>query len=271
MSEKEINQNSSIGVLDSGLGGLGFLRGARKILWHESWVYYADQGNWPYGTKSRDEIKALVTEGVRWLGEEKGVKAVVLACNTATAVTVGVLREKWPELVIVGMEPEIKTALRETNEDEMVLMMATEATCGLEKYLDLKRDLDDEERVREIPSPELVELVENGANTSEYEKVLEKLIGKYRNENVGAIVLGCTHFIFTEELIKNYIERNWQREVKFFNGVEGTAKRLRNLLNQADLLKVRKDEESREVELWTTGVEKEMNVARMKELLERGN
>ena len=126
-----------IGVMDSGVGGLSVLYELKKLIPREDYVYLADTANAPYGTKSAAEILKLTENNVRKLLEYR-CKAIVIACNTATAVSVEQMREKYTQIPIIGLEPALAPAIRE-HQEENILVLATQATLKMERFEKLLR------------------------------------------------------------------------------------------------------------------------------------
>lgn len=213
---------SKIGVFDSGLGGLSVLHTIRQIMPNESLIYIGDSKNAPYGIKEKSEVLSLSKQVCNTL-IENDVKAIVIACNTATSAAVNELRSAY-DIPIIGMEPAIKPALRQT--DGKVLVLATEMTLKEEKFQQLLDSLEEGYRVIKWPAPEWVELVENHmSDTIRVRSEVEELLSKV-TEKVDAVVLGCTHFIFLKPLIRAY----YNNKVEIFDGNMGTALQLKNLL-----------------------------------------
>lgn len=219
---------SKIGVFDSGLGGLSVLHTIRQIMPNESLIYIGDSRNAPYGTKEKSEVLDLSKQVCDTL-ISKDVKAIVIACNTATSAAVNELRTMY-DIPIIGMEPAIKPALRQT--EGKVLVLATEMTLKEEKFQQLVDSLEEGHRVIKKPAPEWVQLVENDMSDldhvqNEVDGFLEKVA-----ERIEAVVLGCTHFIF----LKPYIKAYYKDKVEIFDGNMGTALQLKNLLESHNWL-----------------------------------
>jgi len=236
-----------IGIFDSGMGGLSVLKTAMEMLPDESFVYFGDDGNAPYGVRPAEEIIKL-SFGCAGFLQQKGVKAIVVACNTATSAAINDLRATF-RVPVVSMEPAIKPALERTQGN--VLMLATPATCALERYNRLRERLDVQGRVSSLPCGGLVELVERGESTQEnVDRVLEEAMN--RIQSAGAVVLGCTHFLFVKEQIRRYVHRRFGSHVRLFDGNFGTVRQLARVLEQHDLKTTKK---AGTVELYTSGDE----------------
>ena len=209
----------NIAFFDSGIGGLSVLRDAVSLMPNESFIYFADTDNVPYGTKSNDEISLLVKDAVKFLAQ-LDLKALVLACNTATSVVVSELREKY-DFPIIGMEPAIKPAAKGSN--NKVLVCATERTLNEEKLDKLIENLNATDRIVKCSLQELVSYAENfDFNNPELHKYLKEKFSGINWSEYDSIVLGCTHFLFFKPILKSIIPNY----ISILDGNEGTVKRL---------------------------------------------
>lgn len=218
--------SSPIGVFDSGVGGIGTLAALRRELPDESFLFYGDTANAPYGTKSRDEVMGCINRIMAHL-LEKDVKAVVIACNTATAVAAVELRARY-DLPIIGIEPALKPA-SEVRREGSILVLATPMTLRLEKFRALYERYG--EGAIPLPCPGLMELVEREANEEARQYLLE-LFSPYDLTQVDAVVLGCTHYVFLRPIMKDILPPT----VSVLDGNEGTARQLRRVLTAKGLL-----------------------------------
>jgi len=222
--------NNPIGVFDSGIGGLTVLKKIIEILPNEKYIYYADTDNVPYGTKPKEEVKEYINNAVEFL-ISKNVKAIVVACNTATSIAVKELREKY-SIPIIGIEPAAKPAV-ENRGDKKVLIMATPTTIKEEKLKYLLESLNAEEYVDLIAMPKLVEFAENKEFESDDVKAyIQEQLEEYNLENYSELVLGCTHFPF----FKNVLGKVFPETTQIIDGSKGVANRLKNILEENDLL-----------------------------------
>ena len=239
-----------VGVFDSGLGGLSVLREARRILPHEDFIFYGDNKNAPYGDKTEDEVARLSFACADFL-VKKGVKAIVLACNTATAVSCNEIRHKL-SIPVISIEPAIKPACSVPG-DGKVFMLATLATTQLERYAALKSRMPDPSRVIDIPCPGLTDRIENGVfEVGAFDDLLTKYLSPYFGMKADAVVLGCTHYVFIGEAIREFFLRHLGGECKLFDGGEGTARQLGRKLSEFGL---ENDEGTGKVEFYTSGDE----------------
>lgn len=223
------SETDYIAVFDSGLGGISVLRHLRRILPGERFLYFGDSANAPYGVRSREEVEALTMAAVEKL-LPRGVKAVVIACNTATAAAIHRLRKTYPDRIIVGIEPALKLAA-DRFPGGRIGVMATPVTLAEEKFAALMHRCEGECQVRKIPARGIVELVEAGqADSPEMDRLLADLFADC--PKLDALVLGCTHYPFASRAIT----RALGGRVALLDGGEGTARETRRRLEQAGLL-----------------------------------
>ena len=220
-----------IGVFDSGVGGISVLRECVKIMPNEDFIYYGDSKNAPYGTKPTEVVRELTIAQVkRFL--EIPIKGCVIACNSATSAAVRVLREMYPNLPLVGIEPALKPASL-YKRDPRVLVLATPMTIKEEKFKNLLAKYEDKATIYGLPCPGLMEYVEEGKyDTSEVSNFLEELLAPYRGGVIDAVVLGCTHYPFVKDKISQVLGPG----VRVFDGGEGTAREMRRRIDVAGLL-----------------------------------
>ncbi len=217
---------SPIGVFDSGVGGIGTLAALRRELPREQFLFYGDTANAPYGTKSREEVMGCVSRIMDHM-LARDVKAVVIACNTATAVAAAELRARYT-LPIIGIEPALKPA-SEIRREGSILVLATPMTLRLEKFRALYARYG--EGAIPLPCPGLMELVEKEAD-DEARRYLLDLFKPYDLTRVDAVVLGCTHYVFLRPILKEILPPT----VSVLDGNEGTARQLRRVLAANGLL-----------------------------------
>ncbi len=234
--------NLPIAVIDSGVGGISVLRELISLMPNENYIYFGDSQNAPYGSKSRDEVLDITRKNLKML-QERGIKALVVACNTATSAAVRVLRSEHPDLVIVGIEPAIKPPSVELDHPR-VLVMATPLTLKEEKFHSLVARFADHEEIIPLPCPSLAELIEKGHTDSpELHEYLEDLLSPYKTESIDALVLGCTHYPHIKDAISKHIPPS----VKIYDGGEGTAKETRRRLAITNMLNPQKEKGSIEI------------------------
>lgn len=217
--------NKPIGILDSGIGGVTVLKEILKLLPNENYIYYSDSLHNPYGEKTREEVFNYVDEIIKFFIAED-CKAIVFACNTATALTVDDIRKKYPDLIIIAIEPAYKM-VHDYAKDKKSLVMATPATIQSERFQNLYHQYDNHNTIL-LECSGLANLIEIDAK-EEIKTYLEEKLPK--EENVEAVVLGCTHYPLIKEEISNVLGN-----VTFYDGGAGIAARLKNLLEENSII-----------------------------------
>lgn len=233
MWTKPINnkKEAPVAVFDSGVGGISVLRALVAEMPEENYWYFGDSANAPYGTKTLEEVRGLTIAHVdNFLAA--GAKAVVVACNTATSAAVRVLRQKYPAVPIIGIEPALKPAVL-YKEHPNVIVMATPMTLREEKFHNLMDRYIDQAHIIPLPCPGLMEYIEQGEIHSEkLIRYLERLFEPFEKQKIDAVVLGCTHYPFISRELQQVLGEN----VRLFEGGPGTARETRRRLAEADLL-----------------------------------
>lgn len=233
-----LQQQNPIAVFDSGVGGISVLRELIKIMPNEDYIYFGDSKNAPYGIKDKEEVRQRTIACAQQLFE-KGAKGLVVACNTATSAAVRVLREMYPYIPIVGIEPAVKPAVS-CMEHPRVLVMATPMTIREEKFKGLMERYEKDATILPLPCPGLMDFVERGdLDGEDLHKYLTELLYSYGNNQVDAAVLGCTHYPFA----RKQIQRVLGDSVRIFDGGEGTAREMCRRLEESCL---RRDDTSRQ-------------------------
>ena len=227
-----MNQNPSapIGVFDSGAGGISVLKRLWKLMPNETYLYFGDSANAPYGVRPVEEIRALTVAAVEKL-LSLGCKAIVLACNTATSAAAAELRAAHPDIPIIGLEPALKPAAL-SGGHPTVVVMATPLTLREEKFALLTERFREDCTLIKLPAPELVTLVEqNKMGTPEMTDYLKNLFAPLKDTKIDCLVLGCTHFPFARREIKALLGNG----VKLFDGAVGEAKYTKVVLEERGL------------------------------------
>lgn len=210
-----MSDNRPIGVFDSGVGGLLALRELRRILPNESFIYYGDRANAPYGPKSRQEL-IDITKSISETLISLGVKAILIACNTTTATSIDVLRATYRDIPFLGIEPAVRAA----HDDgcRRVLVLATVSTIGSSRFSELKKQYTDSRcEIVGVPCPELATMIERGGLTEgEATEYLKSLFAPYQDGGFDGVVLGCTHYPY----VKSSVCPAAGRQVKIFDGAE---------------------------------------------------
>lgn len=234
-----------VGVFDSGVGGLSVLTEITRLLPNESLLYVADCGHIPYGEKSPAFIRERCHRVAEFF-QEQGVKAVVLACNTATVAAAADLRERYPQWPLVGMEPAVKPAAAATRSG-VVGVLATTGTLQSAKFAALLDRFATDVQVVTQPCPGLVELIESGDLDS---PVLRQMLHGYVQPLLAAgcdtIILGCTHYPFLKPLLSEMVPAS----VAIIDTGAAVARQLQRLLAERGLLA---SGPARPTQFWTSG------------------
>ncbi len=226
----DLKRDGPIGVFDSGVGGLSVLHHIRRLLPAEPLCYVADTGYLPYGNKPAAVVRQRSLAIGRFLIEQ-GAKAIVVACNTATAAAVAQLREAFA-LPVVGVEPGVKPAIN-LSRSGVVGVLATEGTLGSEKFQRLVSQHGQQCRVMVRPCPGWVERVESGDLDSDQTRALvAAIVGPLREQGADTLVLGCTHYPYLRPLIEQLAGPG----VAIVDTGQAIARELRRRLAQHDLL-----------------------------------
>ena len=219
-----------IAVFDSGVGGISVLRQLRRLMPGERFLYLGDSANAPYGTRPPEQIRALALKAAARLAD-RGIKALVVACNTATAAAIDTLRQTYPDRIVVGIEPALKPAA-DRFPGGTIGVLATPVTLREEKFHQLAEHYGQHCTVVKLPAPGLSELVEHGKGDSpEAEALLRPLLAPWVGK-MDALVLGCAHYPFATAAIRRILGE----DVVLLDGGEGTARETKRRLHQAGLL-----------------------------------
>lgn len=222
--------NRPIGFFDSGVGGVSVLRVARRLMPEEDYLYFGDSANAPYGVKTQAEVQTLTLKAVAFL-LDKGAKAIVIACNTATSAAIQVVRDQYPDLTVVGLEPAVKPAVQRLAA-EKVLVLATSGTLAGEKFRHLADDFEASAQIIPLPCPGLVELIEAGETEgSRVEAFLQERLATAGALDKAVVVLGCTHYPFITAALKRLLPAG----AAVIDGSQGAAQQLERLLRQRGL------------------------------------
>ena len=240
--------NAPVGVFDSGVGGLTVAREIMRNLPEENIVYFGDTARVPYGTKSKDTVLRYSRQIIRFL-KTQDVKAIVIACNTATSACVNDLRKAYPELPIIGMEPALKV-VADGKKDHTIIVMATHFTLKEKKFHDLMARYSNDNTIIKLPTPKLVEIVEHNKLQDDVlvNQTLHEYLDPYMNKTVHSIVLGCTHFVFYKEKIKQIVGE----QILVVDGNEGTARHVEKILKDKG---EQRDDMDGEVEIYNSSNE----------------
>lgn len=231
MSEKKKKkrvESVKIAVFDSGIGGMTVLHQAMKLLPDEDYIFYADTAHVPYGEKTKEDVKKYVLEAADFLAAQN-LKALVIACNTATSVAIEDLRQKF-SFPILGIEPAVKPAVQQSEKKrKKVLVMATRLTLKEVKFHQLVERIDKHDIVDGLALPGLVEFAEKFIFSEEQVlPYLEEQLEPFDLKEYGTVVLGCTHFPF----FKDSVRKLFPKETDIIDGGIGTARNLKRILGE---------------------------------------
>lgn len=219
-----------IGIFDSGIGGLTVFSAIKKRLPGERLVYLGDTARVPYGTKSAETVVRYALENAAFL-EGKGVKAVVVACNTASAVALDALKKRCAVPVIGVVEPGARAALCASHAKH-IGVVGTRATIASDAYGSLLRELHSDAHVVSAACPLFVPLVEEGWLSGEIvEEITKRYCAAFSDDTVDAIILGCTHY----PLLKDVITKVVGPHVTLVDSGEATAAALAHLIEERGL------------------------------------
>jgi glutamate racemase len=243
-----MNIINNIGVFDSGVGGLSVLKAIRALLPHEHLVYVADSAHVPYGNKSPEYIQQRSLTLTKFLIEQHHAKAIVVACNTATAAAVSLLRANF-SVPIVGMEPAVKPAVAASN-NKIIGVLATEGTLKSAQFAALLERFAANVTVITQPCHGLVEKVEQGDVSA---IATRELVARYAlplvERGADTLILGCTHYPFLRELIADVVGKN----ITLIDTGEAVARRLQGALTENNLLNVALETTNSSAQFFSTG------------------
>lgn len=230
-----MDRERPIGVFDSGVGGLSILRALRAELPHEDFVYFSDAGHAPYGEKGDEFVSARSLSIAVDLLEQHRIKALVVACNTATAAAVHLLRAQHTHLPVVGVEPALKPAAALTRTGH-VAVLATRGTLASGKFKALKESLAGEAEFVTVPCDGLAAAIEN-----DDQPLVRELCRRYTTGaccfgsgpgEIDTVVLGCTHYPFASDVFRELLGPG----VRLVETGEPVARQTRRLLEAQGLL-----------------------------------
>ena len=224
------NNESAIGVFDSGIGGLTVLQKIIETLPKENTVYLGDTARAPYGTKSVETVLRYSFENTEFL-VQKGVKAVVVACNTSTAIALTQLRDSLSIPVIGVIEPGVRRAIKSTK-NKKVGVIGTEATIQSGAYTRALKEADGGVEVYSRACPLFVPLVEEGWTDNDVvEMTVKAYLGSLKQSGIDALILGCTHYPLLKKAIREFIGSG----VRLVDSAEETAREVETTLKKAVL------------------------------------
>jgi glutamate racemase len=219
------DNNSPIGIFDSGVGGVSVLLAIREQMPEEPVIYFGDQGHIPYGPRPMEQIRNFSEAITRFLLAQKA-KIIVVACNTASAAALKYIREKFPDVQFVGMEPAVKPAAEHTQTGK-VGVLATPATFQGALYASVVERFANGVELLQNTCPGLVQQIEQGnLDGKETRQILEDALLPMLEKNIDTVVLGCTHYPFVIPLIQRIVGGN----VRVIDPAPSVAKQTRRLL-----------------------------------------
>nr|WP_217346877.1 glutamate racemase [Noviherbaspirillum sp. L7-7A]MBV0879414.1 glutamate racemase [Noviherbaspirillum sp. L7-7A] len=258
--------HAPVGIFDSGLGGLSVLRHVRRLLPHEALIYAADSAFAPYGGKDEAAVLARTVAMADFLVAQ-GVKALVIACNTATAGAIVEIRRRYPTLPVVGVEPGLKPAALQTRTG-MVGVLATERTLASRRFLALEAQIAESSGVRFIgqPCPGLADQVEKGELRSPATmELVRRFVGPLIAAGADALVLGCTHYPFLVAQIESAAREAGAASLAIIDTGDAVARQLGKVLAEQGLLSPPLPTPA-SIAAWTTGSASSLSTA-MRKLL----
>lgn len=228
-----------IGVFDSGVGGLSILQALQSQLPHESFVYLADSGFAPYGERDEAFVLQRAHHVLHTLLQQHQIKALVVACNTATALAIHELREAYPDLPVFGVEPAIKPAALQS-QTHRVGVMATAGTLGSAKFQELQRSLQDQAEFILQACDGLADAIEQQWQTPDDHTVRSlcetylHAMGEFgaASRQIDTLVLGCTHYPFAKPVIQRIVGP----DVRLIDNGQPVARRVAQVLHDKGLL-----------------------------------
>jgi glutamate racemase len=246
-----IHTQFPIGIFDSGVGGLSVLRAIRAQMPEEPVIYFGDQEHIPYGPRPMEQIRNFSEAITRFLLAQNG-KIIVVACNTASAAALKYLREKFPDLPFVGMEPAVKPAAEQTHTGK-VGVLATPATFQGALYASVVERFANGVELFQDTCPGLVQEIEQGNLAGgETRNILERALVPMLEKNIDTVVLGCTHYPFVIPVIQQIVGEN----VRVIDPAPSVARQIRRMLEATGLKN--QSEMHGNVRLYTSGKPEEM-------------
>ena len=225
-----MKKTAPIGVFDSGVGGLTVAREIMRHLPNEDIVYFGDTARVPYGSKSKDNIIRYSRQIINFL-MTKGVKAIVIACNTASAQALDVVQKEYPIPIIGVVEPGARAAL-EVTEEKKIGVIGTEGTVRSGMYEKVIQGIQPDVEVMTKACPLFVPLVEEGFKDHHVtEEIIDFYLASMKESDIDALILGCTHYPLLRSKIMEYVGD----KIKLVNPAYETAMDLRALLQENDM------------------------------------
>lgn len=232
-------QNQAIGVFDSGVGGLSVLNALRHKMPAEDFIYFADSGHAPYGERGDAYVIERSLKIAKMLVHEQRIKALVVACNTATAAAIHLLRAEFPDLILIGLEPALKPATI-VSQTRNIAVLATSGTVRSKKFQLLRQSLEGLANFRIIACSGLASAIELN-DSSRVKELCEEYLGKLEfgrlPHQIDTLVLGCTHYPF----IQAQMESITGNEIHFVETGMAVANHTHHRLEQISALRTPQD------------------------------
>ncbi len=219
--------SSYTAFIDSGIGGVSVLADARRLLPQENFIYFGDELNAPYGSKTTKEVITLLVHNIGLMSDAYTLKMILLACNTATAAAADQLRQDI-SLPILGMEPAIKPAVEQVS--GQIVVLGTKLTLREQKFHSLLDSTANNREVVLLPCPGLMEIIEEDPCDLKARDYLLAVLNPYR-QSVQALVLGCTHYVFVLPWLQKICP-----QAQIFNGNSGVCQNLQRTLQTLNLM-----------------------------------
>jgi glutamate racemase len=230
LTDTSLDRNLPIGIFDSGVGGLTVYSALHERLPNERFIYLGDTARVPYGTKSLATVERYAVENARFL-EARGIKMLVVACNTASALALPAIRRAVSVEVVGVIEPGSRAAITVAS-DRRIGVIATEATVQSHAYRSAISSIDPDAQIIERACPLFVSLAEEGwSDTSVARDVAQQYLGDFNKQSVSALVLGCTHYPILRDVISETVGRG----VTLIDSGEATAAEVKTFLKQSGL------------------------------------
>ena len=218
--------NRAIIVFDSGFGGISVLKRLVEAMPNEDFLYYGDSANAPYGTRSKEQVRELSLQAISKASQLMPPKAIVIACNTATAAAKEAIQQAYPDIPVIGILPALDLAVHGKIKSR-VLVLATAGTLASEAYRGILANLDGDHEIISLPAPAIVRYVEDAmCDRESLRENLQQLFAPYKTFRFDSVVLGCTHFPFAADVIEEVLGYS----VIFYDGSILTTKKTQELL-----------------------------------------
>ena len=235
-------KNLPIGVFDSGLGGLTIVRALRQVLANESFIYFGDTAHLPYGDKSANLIQAYCAAITRFLCQQK-VKAIVIACNTASAVALEAVQENAGEIPVFDVVNPASDYAISISPLQKIGVMATKTTVNSHIYKTLLKVRNPEAHVLEKATPLLVPMIEEGwLQNAISQQVIDAYLSDTGFEHIDTLILGCTHYPLIKKEIQDYFDKNNRKDMQIVDSSFAVANHVKAALETKNLLLENKSE-----------------------------